>query len=188
MKAPVMTMQTFLGAFIGPLDAEPGDIDIADIAHGLSLTNRFGGATMEPYSVAQHCVIMSKLVEEDFAMQALLHDAHEYIIGDIVTPTKLALGKEAGDAIRSLKRRMDRVIGEALNVDMDYRRKDVQEADLRMLITEAAQLFRDNRTSHWNVDAAPYDVDIVPWAAWFAEFEFMSRYTELKKLQNCHTS
>ena len=83
------------------LDPSPLDIEIEDIAHGLSFLARWNGQTVGdyPFSVAQH----SLLVENIFSMQfpdmdnpsrlfALLHDSAEYVIGDMISPLKSHLG------------------------------------------------------------------------------------------------
>jgi 5'-deoxynucleotidase YfbR-like HD superfamily hydrolase len=88
------------------LDPTPMDIEIADIAHGLAFVARWNGQTMGdwPYSVAEH----SLLVEEIFSrmnpgiaarwqLAALLHDAPEYVIGDMISPVKAAVGPGYGD-------------------------------------------------------------------------------------------
>lgn len=98
------------------LDPTPMDIEIEDIAHGLAFVARWNGQTRGDwaYSVAEH----SLLVEEIFARQnpgtepvwqlaALLHDAPEYVIGDMISPVKSALGVEYGD--------MDSRIGAAVH-------------------------------------------------------------------------
>ncbi len=87
------------------LDPTPVDIEIADIAHGLAFVARWNGQTTGdwPYSVAEH----SLLVEELFAraqpaapvrwrLAALLHDAPEYVIGDMISPVKSAVGPDYG--------------------------------------------------------------------------------------------
>ncbi len=87
------------------LDPTPVDIEIEDIAHGLAFVARWNGQTMGdwPYSVAEH----SLLVEEIFTratprpdprwqMAALLHDAPEYVIGDMISPVKAAVGPDYG--------------------------------------------------------------------------------------------
>ena len=88
------------------LDPTPVDIEIEDIAHGLAFVARWNGQTRgdHPYSVAEH----SLLVEDIFARQnpaapvkwrlaALLHDAPEYVIGDMISPVKAAVGAEYSD-------------------------------------------------------------------------------------------
>lgn len=88
------------------LDPTPLDIEIEDIAHGLAFVARWNGQTRGDwaYSVAEH----SLLVERIFArldpgaapawrLAALLHDAPEYVIGDMISPVKSALGVEYGE-------------------------------------------------------------------------------------------
>lgn len=64
------------------------DIDVRDIAHALSIINRFGGHTSEPYSVAAHSCHVSRLVNPRWALHALLHDAARAYLGDVVRPLK----------------------------------------------------------------------------------------------------
>jgi 5'-deoxynucleotidase YfbR-like HD superfamily hydrolase len=88
------------------LDPTPVDVEIEDIAHGLAFVARWNGQTRGdwPYSVAEH----SLLVEEIFArmnpgeparwrLAALLHDAPEYVIGDMISPVKSAIGPAFGE-------------------------------------------------------------------------------------------
>lgn len=85
------------------LDPTPFDVEIEDIAHGLAFVARWNGQTRGdwPYSVAEH----SLLVEEIFGLSepstrwrlaALLHDAPEYVIGDMISPVKSVLGEGYG--------------------------------------------------------------------------------------------
>ena len=83
------------------LDPSPIDIEIIDIAHGLARVSRWNGQTKGTYplSVAQHSVIVERLVSRNapkldrrWRLAALLHDAPEYVIGDMITPFKYALG------------------------------------------------------------------------------------------------
>ncbi|MDR0808955.1 MAG: HD family hydrolase [Gemmobacter sp.] len=104
---PARAWQRMLsGRRLDLLDPTPMDIEIEDIAHGLAFVARWNGQTRgdHPYSVAEH----SLLVEEIFARQnpqagprwrlaALLHDAPEYVIGDMISPVKAAIGPNYGD-------------------------------------------------------------------------------------------
>ncbi|HEX3663693.1 MAG TPA: HD family hydrolase [Rhizomicrobium sp.] len=83
------------------LDPSPLDIEIADIAHGLARLARWNGQThgAQAFSVAQHCLLVERLVRDlrpatDRAVRlaALLHDAPEYVIGDLISPFKAAVG------------------------------------------------------------------------------------------------
>jgi len=83
------------------LDPSPMDIEIADIAHGLARVARWNGQTLgeHPMSVAQHSVVVEEIVahispgiDACWRLAALLHDAAEYVIGDMISPFKAALG------------------------------------------------------------------------------------------------
>ena len=106
-KAPPRAWQRMLsGRRLDLLDPTPVDIEIEDIAHGLAFVARWNGQTRGdwPYSVAEH----SLLVEEIFGrmnpgegprwrLAALLHDAPEYVIGDMISPVKAAVGPGYGE-------------------------------------------------------------------------------------------
>lgn len=72
-------------------DPRPETIDIEDIAGALSKICRFGGHCREFYSVAEHSVLVSEVVPQEHALAALMHDATEAYIGDVVRPLKRAL-------------------------------------------------------------------------------------------------
>lgn len=84
-----------------PLTRRPAasDLSILDIAHHLSIINRWAGATVRPISVAEHSLLVVEILERECAihqpavlMAGLLHDAHEAYLGDITTPAKAAIG------------------------------------------------------------------------------------------------
>src|ERR1700709_2323197 len=83
------------------LDPSPLDIEIADIAHGLARVGRWNGQTSRAhiFSVAQHTLLVETVMREQmprvdvsFRLAALLHDAPEYVIGDMISPFKAVLG------------------------------------------------------------------------------------------------
>lgn len=83
------------------LNPSPLDIEIEDIAHGLARVARWNGQTRgdHAFSVAQHCVLVEELalhlepaLERKARLAALLHDAPEYVVGDMISPFKAALG------------------------------------------------------------------------------------------------
>jgi len=83
------------------IDPSPLDIEIADIAHGLARVARWNGQTSgaEIFSVAQHCLLVEALVgalapqaARGARLAALLHDAPEYVIGDMISPFKAVIG------------------------------------------------------------------------------------------------
>lgn len=81
-------MQTYTGRAFWPLDPEPADIDPVDIAHSLGMICRYGGHASRFYSVAEHCVLLSRAVAPQYALWALLHDATEAYVGDMIRPLK----------------------------------------------------------------------------------------------------
>ena len=83
------------------LDPSPLDIEIGDIAHGLARVARWNGQTTgaHAFSVAQHSLVVEEICrklapdwDKQRRLMALLHDAPEYVIGDMISPFKAALG------------------------------------------------------------------------------------------------
>ena len=83
------------------LDPSPLDVEVEDIAHGLARVARWNGQTKgeHAFSVAQHCVLVERIVSDlspglakETRLMALLHDAPEYVIGDLISPFKVAIG------------------------------------------------------------------------------------------------
>ncbi len=101
-EAPDRAWQRMLsGRRLDLLNPSPFDIEIEDIAHGLARVARWNGQTTGPhaFSVAQHsvvveevCVQLEAALEPRWRLAALLHDAPEYVIGDMISPFKAALG------------------------------------------------------------------------------------------------
>lgn len=81
-------MQTYGGRAFYPIDPRPEEIFIEDIAGALSKTCRFGGHCLKFYSVAEHCVHVAAHVPRYMSLTALLHDASEAYIADIIRPLK----------------------------------------------------------------------------------------------------
>src|SRR5918997_350860 len=91
--APGPYLQTVSGRWVNPFDPEPDQLDAGDIARALANQCRFGGHSRVFYSVAQHSVIVSELVEErggdvEDVFAALMHDATEAYLGDMPHPLK----------------------------------------------------------------------------------------------------
>src|SRR5689334_21716213 len=97
------------------LDPSPLDVEIEDIAHGLARVARWNGQTKgdHAFSVAQHCVLVERIVSDlrpgltrEARLAALLHDAPEYVIGDLISPFKVAIGID----YKALERRLQGAI------------------------------------------------------------------------------
>ncbi|OCX63427.1 hypothetical protein BFP70_12310 [Thioclava sp. SK-1] len=87
------------------LDPTPMDVEIEDIAHGLSFVARWNGQTHGDwaYSVAEHSILVADIfhltdpvIEPKWQLAALLHDAAEYVLGDMISPVKAAIGQDYG--------------------------------------------------------------------------------------------
>ena len=102
--APKRAWQRMLsGRRLDLLDPSPFDIEIEDIAHGLARVARWNGQTKgdHAFSVAQHCVLVAQIfthmnpkAPRSDVLAALLHDAPEYVVGDMISPFKAALGMD----------------------------------------------------------------------------------------------
>ena len=101
-KPPPRAWQRMLsGRRLDLLNPSPLDIELEDIAHGLARVARWNGQTTggHAFSVAQHSVLVERIASElrvklpdRWRLAALLHDAPEYVVGDMITPFKAAIG------------------------------------------------------------------------------------------------
>jgi len=182
-------MQTYSGVRWYPQDPRPGDVKIEDIAHALSNIGRFGGHAIRFYSVAEHAVRVSRIVEDlkgspHEVFWGLNHDDSEAYLGDIVWPLKQA------PELRGYKRLEAITMGAiciALGMDA-YEPPIVKHADLVMLATEKRDLMHDktthreaaaskDQTADWHCDRyEPHPEKIVPWSPYDAERAFLDRY------------
>lgn len=101
MKQPRAWQRMLSGRRLDLLDPTPVDIEIEDIAHGLAFVARWNGQTHGDfaYSVAEHSLLVEQIFRArqpsalaKWQLAALLHDAPEYVIGDMISPVKAAVG------------------------------------------------------------------------------------------------
>jgi uncharacterized protein len=105
MKQPRAWQRMLSGRRLDLLDPTPVDIEIEDIAHGLAFVARWNGQTRGdwPYSVAEHSLLVEQIYGRQtgegakWRLAALLHDAPEYVIGDMISPVKAAVGPGYGE-------------------------------------------------------------------------------------------
>lgn len=122
----------------------PGDLTAGIIGGTLAKINRFGGRTPEPWSVAAHSVLVEQLCPPDVRPWALLHDAHEAFLGDLMTPAVdfIAAGSPVPgaveQAIHHAKGQVDRVIGAAWGVSVRSMNAALRQADHIACMAEAA--------------------------------------------------
>ena len=96
-RRPRAWQRMLSGRRLDLLDPTPMDVEIEDIAHGLSFVARWNGQTAGdwPYSVAEHSLLVTDLLGDPdprWRLAALLHDAPEYVIGDMIAPVKAQVG------------------------------------------------------------------------------------------------
>ena len=114
-SAPRAWQRMLSGRRLDLLDPSPMDIEVEDIAHGLARVARWNGQTTgeHAFSVAQHSVVVEQAaaalqpgLEPRWRLAALLHDAPEYVIGDMISPFKAALGMD----YRAFEERLEHAI------------------------------------------------------------------------------
>ena len=130
------------------LDPSPMDVEIEDIAHGLARVARWNGQTIGPYafSVAQHSLVVEQVVRSlkpaispEMQLAALVHDAPEYVVGDMFSPFKAVLG---GD-YKAVEARLTRAIHIRFGLPADLApsmKKLIKRADLISAWLESTQL------------------------------------------------
>jgi len=177
------------------IDPSPLDIEIADIAHGLARVARWNGQTSGAhiFSVAQHTLLVEAVmrtqaprIDEKLRLAALLHDAPEYVIGDMISPFKAVLG---GDYKLVEKRLLSAIhirfgLSAELNPSMTAQIKDADRGAAYLEATmlagfseaEAKRLFgRDP-----GLPESMREDYLTPWSAAKAEKRFLTRFNSLK--------
>lgn len=135
--APSAVINTQGMRSIDLLRPDPGQIQLDDIAHGLSSICRFSGQTNPFYSVAQHSLMVARLVPPRLRLRALLHDASEAYIQDIPSPLKALLPEYT-----AIEARLMKVIHQVFRIPHDPTADAVvKEADRTALMIEQRDLF-----------------------------------------------
>lgn len=173
---------TASGTRFYPLDPRPEEVNIEDIAAGLSKVCRYGGHTIRHYSVAQHCILVADMVEHihgpEFALEALLHDSAEAYIGDMVRPLKHTPEMEP---FRIAEAKIEFAVAMRFQLRMQEAHTIVKEIDDRIIIDEALQLMPTPPEGwferHPNVQRL--GVKIPRWSIKRVEETFLRRFYEL---------
>lgn len=157
------------------------DVTLDDLASALSNICRFSGHLPCFYSVAQHLVNTSRIVDPEFAFDALMHDTVEAFTNDLPTPLKWAL-----PIFKELEVKIEGAMAEKFGFNYPYP-PQVKQADIEMLILEKLYVKKDDRV--WSqyegivVDHLVDKVDLKPWQPQRAKREFLERYEELLNAQ-----
>lgn len=164
------TILTFTGRYINPLDPDPDQIVAADIAHALSNICRYTGHTRDFYSVAQHSVMVAKMVPEEDRLAALLHDASEAYLADVARPVKYQ------DGFREVYKEAEERLMKAIAAKFGFSYplpQSVEEADDSILWAEMDALMP---RQHYAATDADYQNPIKrAWAPRQAELALLVR-------------
>jgi len=176
------------------LDPSALDIEIEDIAHGLARVARWNGQTVGShiYSVAQHCLLVETLarakmprLDRSIRLAVLLHDAPEYVIGDMISPFKAVIG----DAYKAVERRLLSSIHRRFGLPAQYS-PDV-EALIKLADHEAAFLEATRLACFAHAEARRFfgrpprvtvsmERDYLkPWPAETAQSRYLERFKKL---------
>lgn len=191
--AEVRAWQRMLsGRRLDLLDPTPVDVEIEDIAHGLSRVARWNGQTSGhwAYSVAQHSLLVEAIsrhqgLPDRWWLAALLHDAAEYVVGDLVTPFKAAVGLDYKDLERRLQSTIRIRFGLPASLPQTAAAA-IKRADRASAWLEATHLagFGTAEANRYfgrppNVPQALAKQYLTPWPPADAKSEFLARFSEL---------
>jgi hypothetical protein len=193
--APPRAWQRMLsGRRLDLVDPSPLDVEIDDIAHGLARVARWNGQTVgpHPYSVAQHTLNVEAIaavtapeIGPAGRLAVMLHDAPEYVIGDLISPFKTLLGGEYRAVEARLLAAIHRRFG--LPTPLPGRLASrIKSADRSAAYFEAIRLagFGEREAVRFfgrprGVD--PDRLDLTPWPAGVAERRFLKRFAIVEK-------
>jgi 5'-deoxynucleotidase YfbR-like HD superfamily hydrolase len=177
------------------LDPSPIDVEIADIAHGLARVARWNGQTIGAhiFSVAQHTLLVEAVMRAETAnidarlrLAALLHDAPEYVIGDMISPFKAVLG---GDYKAVEKRLLAAIhirfgLPPQLPAETERQIKAADRGAAYLEATELAGFSKEEAKRLFGRDPGLPDAVIrdylTPWSAAKAEKRFLARFKALQ--------
>lgn len=168
-------MQLASGEPFWPLDPREEEIGIEDIAHSLSRQNRYGGHIIpESYSVAEHSWHLSYAVPAEYAKSALLHDAAETYLQDVIRPLKKEL-KDYRPIEIGLERRIFAKFGVPFPIP-----DIVMEFDGRICADERDQVLATPKLM-WGRDLEPLGITLYGWRPEIAKQMFLMRFRELSE-------
>ena len=187
IQAPRAWQRMLSGRRLDLLDPSPMDIEIGDIAHGLARVARWNGQTVgdHGFSVAQHSIVVEEIaahleprLEARWRLVALLHDAPEYVIGDMISPFKAALGLDY--------RLFEEKLETAIHVRFGLPAKTpemvkvlIKKADRACAFFEATQLAgfgHEEALAIFDPPPGGYLLHIDPWPASVAQARYVQRF------------
>jgi 5'-deoxynucleotidase YfbR-like HD superfamily hydrolase len=191
--APARAWQRMMsGRRLDLLDPSPLDIEISDIAHGLARVSRWNGQTRgdHAFSVAQHSLVVADIVDRiepeapvRLRLAALLHDAPEYVIGDMISPFKAVVG----GGYKAVEGRLQQAIHVRFSLPAvlpEIVRKCIKRADQYAAYFEATQLagFGESEAVRYfgrPKGIAASSLDLEPKPASVVQALFIERFEQL---------
>jgi len=177
------------------LDPSPLDIEITDIAHGLARVARWNGQTSGAhiFSVAQHTLLVEAVmraqnpkIDQSVRLAALLHDAPEYVIGDMISPFKAVLGGDYKAVEKRLLSAIHLRFGLPTQIAPEIERQ-IKAADRGAAYLEATELAGFSRQEAKRLFGQDPDLPetvrqdyLTPWNAARAEKRFLARFKSLQ--------
>lgn len=192
-RTPRAWQRMLSGRRLDLIDPSPVDVEIADIAHGLARVARWNGQTRGPeiFSVAQHSLLVDGLFAAaapesppQSRLAALLHDAPEYVIGDMISPFKAAIGGDYKLIEERLKRAIHIRFGLAAEPPDDLNRS-IKIADRASAYLEATALAGFSIAEARKLFGAPelpprdFAAYLEPMRPAAVEARFLGRFSEL---------
>lgn len=162
-------IQTASGQQFWPMDPQPHEVYLDDIAHALSMLCRFGGHCRRFYSVAEHCVLMARAAPAEFKRWALLHDASEAYLVDVPRPIKpFLIGYDEAEA------KIMRAVAIRFNLHLGLP-DQVKQMDRAILMDERLQNMAPAPVP-WSTDGEPLGVTLQYWSPSCAKYEFLKTF------------
>ncbi|WP_274424233.1 HD family hydrolase [Chelativorans sp. YIM 93263] len=195
-KPPRAWQRMLSGRRLDLLDPSPLDIEITDIAHGLARVSRWNGQTDgdHAFSVAQHSLVVEQIfrtldpnASPDWLLATLLHDAPEYVIGDMISPFKATLGED----YKAVEKRLQRAVHLRFGLPADIPAKlskEIKRADRISAFFEATRLagFHEGEAARLfgrSRNFSPDGLDLTPRPARRAQRAFLARFYLIEKLR-----
>jgi 5'-deoxynucleotidase YfbR-like HD superfamily hydrolase len=191
-QAPRAWQRMISGRRLDLLDPSPFDVEIEDIAHGLARVARWNGQTHgdHAFSVAEHSVVVLRILdhlypklEPKWRLAAILHDASEYVIGDMISPFKAALGVNYREFEDRLERAIHLRFGLPPKLPVEVKRK-IKRADVICAYFEATQIAGfsvEESKKFFGHPPADLEVSIEPKPVKHAQTLFLDVFAETLK-------
>ncbi|MCF3641547.1 HD family hydrolase [Rhizobium sp. TRM95111] len=190
--APRAWQRMLSGRRLDLLDPSPLDVELSDIAHGLARVARWNGQTRgdHAFSVAQHSLVVEAIFRRqnrcnaDDCLMALLHDAPEYVIGDMISPFKAVVG----GGYKTVEKRLEAAVHLRFGLPAATPRglkEKIKKADQTAAFFEATELAGFSRTEASRFFGEPRGITldmipIAPMPATEAQRLFAQRFADIE--------